>query len=260
MRYNKLFFLIFWLYSVSFWSQSGADTLVAKLPPSTNDDVIAADSLLKQKPTTSNTLYPKAMAPDFKNRYKDKDYDYSTIKPRESLWGRIRRKLDKWLYELLGDFSPRKADDWTIVALRVFAVLIVAGILYFLLQYLVGKDGNFFFGKRNKTIKTEGIVLDEDIHEINFPLRIAELEQAQNFRWAIRYQFLYVLKKLSDKKIIDWNPEKTNRDYINELKDAPLKKHFSDLSHIFDYVWYGEFPIDATRYQQYKTQYNDFSF
>ncbi|MEI7487385.1 MAG: hypothetical protein WCJ72_08235 [Chryseobacterium sp.] len=53
-----------------------------------------------------------------------------------------------------------------------------------------------------------------------------------------------MLKKLSDKKSINWNPEKTNKDYVTELKVPNLKNEFSNLSYIFEYVWYGEFSID----------------
>ena len=81
---------------------------------------------------------------------------------------------------------------------------------------------------------------------------------AGDYRSAVRYQFLFILKKLSDKKLINWNPEKTNKDYAAELKAPHLKNDFSNLSYIFDYVWYGEFSIEEQSYQKFKNKYQAF--
>ena len=98
----------------------------------------------------------------------------------------------------------------------------------------------------------------ENIHEINFPESILGFERSGDYRSAIRYHFLFVLKKLSDKKRINWNPEKTNKDYVRELKADHLQEEFSKLSYIFDYVWYGEFSIDEESYEKFKEQYQSF--
>ena len=122
----------------------------------------------------------------------------------------------------------------------------------------MGKEGNLFFGKKNKKVEINAEELHENIHEINFPESIAKFERQGDFRSAVRYQFLFVLKKLSDKKQISWNPEKTNKDYLMELKAEHLKNEFSGLSYIFDYVWYGEFSIDEQAYLTFKNQYQAF--
>lgn len=122
----------------------------------------------------------------------------------------------------------------------------------------MGKDGNLFFGKKNKKVNINAEELHENIHEINFPESIAKFEREGDYRSAVRYQFLFILKKLSDKKQINWNPEKTNKDYTAELKNIDLKNEFAGLSYIFDYVWYGEFNIDEQNYLKFKSQYQAF--
>ena len=64
-----------------------------------------------------------------------------------------------------------------------------------------------------------------------------------------------VLKKLSDKKQIDWNTEKTNHDYLKELKSESSKTNFAELLYIFEYVWYGEFEINEEAYLQFKKKF-----
>ena len=141
------------------------------------------------------------------------------------------------------------------IILRIFAIALTGFLLYFLLRFLFSREGGFFFRKKNSKVEIEGAVIHENIHEINFPETIAKHERASDFRSAVRYRFLLVLKKLSDRKVIDWTPEKTNKDYIAGIAEPRLKETFTDLVYIFDYVWYGEFPIDELSYKHFKEKF-----
>lgn len=217
-----------------------------------------ADSVLAKNPVSENTLYPKNFKENIKSRYKGEEFDYSTSKPRESFWDKLMRKVLKLIQTIFGDTSLESSAQITTLVIRVFAIALVGFLLYFIVKFLIGKNGNFIFGKRNKKVIINDEELHENIHEINFPESIATFERSKDYRSAVRYQFLFVLKKLSDKKLILWNPEKTNKDYVAELKVPHFKNEFSDLSYIFDYVWYGEFNIDEQSYAKFKEQYQSF--
>jgi hypothetical protein len=175
-----------------------------------------------------------------------------------SFWDRLMAKVFRLLQSIFGETVFTKSGNITGVVIRLFAIVLVGFLVYFIIKYLLGKDGNFLFGKKNKKIDIKDEELHENIHEINFPESILKFEKSGDFRSAIRYQFLFLLKKLSDKKLIVWNPEKTNKDYVSELKAAHVKDEFSKLSYIFDYVWYGEFSIDEDHYLKFKNQYQSF--
>ena len=151
-------------------------------------------------------------------------------------------------------------NKWTEIILRIFLILIAGVVLYFLIKLLFDKEGNFIFSKKNKKVDISATELHENIHEINFPESILGFEKAKDFRSAIRYQFLFVLKKMTDKNIIHWNPEKTNKDYLKELENTSHKKPYRDLALIFDYVWYGEFEINEQEYQKFKNQFQESGF
>ncbi|WP_106916773.1 DUF4129 domain-containing protein [Chryseobacterium aurantiacum] len=221
-------------------------------------NMLRADSVLMKKPVTENTVYPKEFKKNIPSRYKGNEFDYSVSKPRESFWQKLVRKIDRVLQSIFGETVFTKSSEFTVALVRLFAILLVGFLLYFIIKYVLGKDGNFIFGKKNKKLDLNVEELHENIHEINFPESIANFERAGDYRSAVRYQFLFILKKLSDKKLINWNPEKTNKDYVAELKAPNLKNEFSDLSYIFDYVWYGEFNIDEQSYQKFKNQYQAF--
>ena len=122
----------------------------------------------------------------------------------------------------------------------------------------MSKDGNFLFAKRNRKINITSNDIEENIHEINFPESIRKFENEKNYRSAIRYHFLFSLKKMADKNLINWNPEKTNRDYLKELKNENLREDFRRIIYIYDYIWYGEFDAQDSDYQNYKSYFNKF--
>lgn len=254
---SHLFFLIF---SISFFSAQEGQIPVPKILDTlstTKADMLPADSILIKKYQTENAVYPKNFTDKFQEKYRGKDYDYSTLKPHESLWERIRRNIAKIFRKIFGDIDLMTANRYTLNFLRFLGVLAMAVVLYFFIKYLMSKDGNFFFGKKNRKVAIREGEINENIHEINFPEIITKFEVEKDFRSAIRYRFLHVLKRLSDKNKILWMPEKTNQDYAVELKDSTLKRSFLELAYIFDYVWYGEFSITENDYQYYKSKFQN---
>lgn len=220
-----------------------------------SSDYPDADSILTHRDiTTENQIFPKEYAPNYKSKYTTDEFNYSDNKPKKSFWERISDALDRFLKYIFGDFDRLKAGDITNKIIEILSVLSIAVALYFVIRFLMSKNGNWIFGKRNRKIIIDANDIVENIHEIDFPDTIARYEREQDFRSAIRYQFLYMLKKLTDKKLIDWNPEKTNRDYVAEITQSELKTQFKNAAYIFDYVWYGEFSINQKDYEQYKQE------
>ncbi|MCT2562971.1 DUF4129 domain-containing protein [Chryseobacterium herbae] len=234
------------------------DYMVDSLGTGHYRNMLRADSVLILKPVSENILHPKKFKENIQSRYKGNEFDYSVSKPKESFFQKLMRRIDRILQSFFGETVFNNSAKITTVLIRLFAIILVGFLLYFIIKFLLGKDGNLFFGKKNKKIDINAEELHENIHEINFPESIAKFEREGDYRSAVRYQFLFILKKLSDKKQINWNPEKTNKDYVAELKDGNLKSEFSGLSYIFDYVWYGEFSIDEQSYLKFKNQYQAF--
>ena len=223
-----------------------------------NDGFVANDSNLNKIPATNELVFPRKFQEKFQSKYKSAEFDYTTIQPRESLWEKMKKRISELLRSIFGEVDPLKSANYAEIILRIFAIVIIGLVIYFLIKFLLTKDGNFFFGKKNKKLNIADQDLHENIHEINFPNSIDDFERKKDFRSAIRYQFLFVLKKLSDKKIIDWNPEKTNKDYLAELKNSNQRLQFKELVYIFNNVWYGEFDVEDQSYSRFKEKFNSF--
>ena len=216
------------------------------------------DSLLGSMKETDDVIFPKTFPENYKNKYKSEEFDYTATKPKESIWDKIQRAFGELLESIFGKIDSSKPFDFVKNALYFLAIVIIGFVLYFLIKFLISKKGNFFFGKKNKKINIETQELHENIHEINFMDSIKDYERNRDFRYAVRYQFLWILKILADKNIIEWNPKKTNRDYMTEIKEKQLQRKFREAAKIFDYVWYGEFEIDENSYHKMKEKWSVF--
>lgn len=221
-----------------------------------NNNGMSADSLIEKGITTKNEVYPKNITPDFKNKYQGEEYDYSLIKPKKSLSERIQ----EWIDSIFGEIKPLSTNSEIVkTILKILGIFLAGFILYFLLQFFFDKNRRNIFGKRNKKLDIDVEELHENIHEIRFPETILLFETQKDYRSAVRYQFLFLLKKMNAKNLIVWNPEKTNRDYEIEIKEE-LKKQYQRWSSIFEYVWYGEFPIDEKEYNGFKKEFENTPF
>lgn len=163
---------------------------------------------------------------------KDKAFIYNveTIE-QPSLWDRFWA----WFWQKIRDIMSTKEGENT-----VYTVLIIFGVAA--LAFLVFKISrmnktNLFSKGGNGAMKYS--VEEENINTIDFEGEIAKALQNGNYRLAIRMVYLQNLKLLSDKEIIDWQPNKTNYDYAGEIKVPAVKPLFMRLTDIFEYAWYG---------------------
>ena len=217
---------------------------------------ISADSLMRVQSTMLPAKTQRNFVQDFRRKYTSPEFDYSASKPRETLWDRWKRKIaeffDRLFTKQVNDFNDRSETLLHFLAGILFLVLV-----YFLVKYVVSNDGSFIFSRKNRKTKIPAEDLIEDIHAINFPAEIAKFEQNADFRSAVRMRFLQLLKMMDERKIIAWQPEKTNQEYLAELKNSEFKKQFKSLARVYDYVWYGEFPVSEKDYQGYRTNFEN---
>ncbi|MBW7868747.1 MAG: DUF4129 domain-containing protein [Brumimicrobium sp.] len=213
------------------------------------------DSLLNSDYQTVNTVYPQKFKNKFQDKYTSEAFNYNTIKPQKSIWQIWMDKLGEFLDNLFKSSHIDGINNFTLWIFRIFSILLVGVVLYFLIRFLLQKNGNWIFTKKGIGIDPETEDITENIHVINFPTLIGKYEQLEDYRTAVRYWFLYVLKSMTDKDLIEWDPEKTNRDYMQLLLGSKYHRDFQELARIFDYIWYGKREINQADYVNYKSKY-----
>ncbi len=97
--------------------------------------------------------------------------------------------------------------------------------------------------KKSEKVSSEAII-EDDIVAFKPKTAFEQALEAGDYRMAIRYRFLHVLKNINEKELIKWAFEKTNRDYLREFKGHPLFNEFRQLVNTYEMVWYGNTQID----------------
>jgi hypothetical protein len=62
------------------------------------------------------------------------------------------------------------------------------------------------------------------------------------------------LKHLREKKLIDYQFQKTNSDYKSEITQDLIKADFTYLSRLYEFVWYGDFELNVTDFKKVKSR------
>lgn len=144
------------------------------------------------------------------------------------------------------------------ILLYILAGILVVGVIVLIILKIKGIKLKTIFGKK-KLDTPEIDFYTEDVNAMDFNTLIESALKNNNYRLAIRFLYLRNLKKLSDNLIIKWNINKTNYSYKYEISDIELRSKFINTTHIFDYVWYGEFKVDENQYYLIENMMKDFN-
>lgn len=184
----------------------------------------------------------------FKEDYTGSDFDYEPkIKKEKTRWERFKEWLFYWLSRLLSSEGSGGKVTGLVIAVRIVAFLALGLVVYFIARALLNKDGYWIFGKASKKIAVQEID-EQNIHEMDFGKLVDDAARGNNYRLSVRYYYLWLLKKLSDREVIQLHSDKTNSDYRYEIRDKQLRNDFEYLSYVYDHSWYGEFELDAQAY------------
>ncbi len=158
------------------------------------------------------------------------------------------KALQHWFNKLLG----RMFSTTSSVLSNFWNVLLILGIgaavLVIILNLLqVNITALFSDAKTKPNVVYKEIA--EDIRAIDLFKLLEEAIENKDHRSAIRYYYLIILKQLDERKLIKWQQDKTNAQYLRELKDGLVKDKFSKATYIFDNVWYGDVSLMEEKYR-----------
>lgn len=180
----------------------------------------------------------------------DRDYQYGTdAPPPDNPVMRFLAYVWRKIMEFLASESYQNFWQY------VFLAGIAAFVIYLLLKAEVL---GFLFPKRAQSVALAYENVAENIHEIDFNAAVDEAVSRRNYRLAVRLRYLQTLKYLTDAGLIQYKPDKTNRQYVYELAGSPRQDEFERLTRQFEFVWYGDFPVDEARFAAIQAQFRTF--
>ncbi|HSN08585.1 MAG TPA: hypothetical protein VLS85_06085 [Hanamia sp.] len=142
--------------------------------------------------------------------------------------------------------------------LKLFFWALALIFIVFITYKVFFKNG--IFVRREKIIKESDEESLQELNEVSaYDTLIAEAENSEQFNLATRYLFLKTLKNLSDRGLINFTAEKTNKEYLKEMEPNNYFDEFRGLTRNYEYTWYGKFPIDKEEYQILKEEFDSFN-
>ncbi len=145
------------------------------------------------------------------------------------------------------DIGPLEIPAWLFYSLLALFLGLCGYVIYQLL------DGRF--GRTPKEQKSDDRRVElEEIEEERISFRETEslLERAvrnEQYELAVRLQYLSLLKRLHEMKLIVFKKNKVNRAYLFEMDRQALGKAFRKITLDYERNWYGNYPTDRLSYR-----------
>tara|TARA_R110002050_G_scaffold25284_3_gene67424 strand:+ start:2101 stop:2823 length:723 start_codon:yes stop_codon:yes gene_type:complete len=196
---------------------------------------------------TSSVLTMRQLDDNHSKKYIGEEFNYTTkTGESQNLLARFISWVGKGLYRIFGiELSPQLVQ--ALEYLIYFLLVILA--IYLMVKVLINEKFNSIFNKKAKSF--HDINLTEDhIETIDVNNLLCAAIESDDYRLAIRYQFLLTLQKLSKNDIIQWHFDKTNSDYLMEIIQPNIQQGFKKVTYLYDYIWYGEQTIDLNKYEK----------
>jgi len=219
--------------------------------------LVENDSINEIKYDQREDLEPLDFEEETLEEYKEQEeFNYVEEEKAENWW----TKLKRWFFNILDSiwnflFGDIKATGFLGFLFQTIPYLIIGGIIALIVWLFIklnpGKGLNTKNNEQEVYLSEEQeIIENKDIEAL-----IKEAIALGDLRLAVRYYYLLILRELKNKQLISYEQEKTNEDYLKEIKETQIRYPFQRLTHLYDFVWYGNFAINP---KQYKTAETDF--
>ena len=187
--------------------------------------------------------------------YWKKDERFAYIKNLDSLL------KDKQKQDSQHDDKPGKADSFLIwllnsAVIRMLFWAIAIFFVSFILYRLFLSSG--IFNRNSRSLPVDRKLEDEQNRSASdYDKLIQQSRTLGDYRLAVRYLFLKNLVHLADKEFLQLSADKTNYQYVQEIA-IDKKNEFSSLVLTYEYIWYGNFPLNLETYTGIEKRFNSF--
>ncbi|MEZ5047292.1 MAG: hypothetical protein R2831_09915 [Chitinophagaceae bacterium] len=249
-----LVFILFFLLSASFTycqSSIGDTTSINELYEpidGENEDTYNDEAYddIDESSENSNFRLRKISHSSWEKILKDKEFVYSHAKKKIK-----KEKKPSPFWELLGAFLSSSFFKFLLYAIAIF-------VLLFVLFKLFSQTNFSYFFRKKKKESTAYETDYEEVLSIDWDKKIESAIAEKNYKLATRYLYNSTLQKLNEQNIITYHSEKTNWEYCMQLSGTSFEMPFKELTQYFDYVWYGQFHIAVSQFQQIHQKFNTF--
>ncbi|TRX16600.1 DUF4129 domain-containing protein [Flavobacterium franklandianum] len=242
---NKLIIILLFFFYSNVGAQDSLAVAKKEKIVFTKKDILVDSAFVTLKPFSKN----------FKKKYTDAAFIYEFKTPEKNAWDRFKEWLANFFKNIFSFTDSKSAVHFVDILLRTIAILIVLAVIYLIAKAIMNKEGQWIFGRNSDRKIINYDEIEKNLHLVDFEKLIQKSLQSDEKRLTIRYYYLWMLKKMSEKQIIEWDVEKTNSDYLYEIKNEAQKEDFAYLSYLYNNIWYGEFELDENTFTKARTAF-----
>ncbi|HET9056163.1 MAG TPA: DUF4129 domain-containing protein [Chitinophagaceae bacterium] len=129
----------------------------------------------------------------------------------------------------------------------------IAALVFLIYRMFLSNSALFKINRKNMDVFLEEKEKDD---AEDMTARKIRAVQSGNYRMAVRFAYLELLQFLTDKRIIEVRSDKTNYQYVSELKSYSWVDAFAALTLTYEYVWYGKYEIGSEKYNRIDEEFN----
>ncbi|MGQ1785959.1 MULTISPECIES: DUF4129 domain-containing protein [unclassified Saccharicrinis] len=177
-------------------------------------------------------------------------YVYDRYEKPETWWEKFKR----WFWsKILRSGLNGKAFLYVLMGMAVLILLFV------ILKLLGIKISSLFIFTGDSKVQNLSFKQgDDDIYNENLEKVLDVAIKNKAYREAVRVMYLLSLRHLDSSDLIEWKPWKTNKEYYYELKSGEHKKLFKRLVISYEYIWYGQFSVEAEKFGFVRSEFDAF--
>ena len=134
--------------------------------------------------------------------------------------------------------------DWLNNPILKIAVIVGLALL---LIFFIARVIIQYYNPKVEPLNEAGLLeeIEANLLESDVDRFIKQAIADKNFRLATRLYYMKTIKELSLKELVSWKKDKTNFDYIVELRNWSYQDNFKAVTAKYERIWYGEVDVNA---------------
>jgi hypothetical protein len=186
---------------------------------------------------------------------------FDTLAWKKAIEGLNYYELEKELLKSEKILEPKEKDESKSSFVGLFQVILIILVLVILgfLIYQIALQARKRDKKLNDLDEFWQINLnDSKAAEAKIEDKLKDATGNENYIIAIRLNYLLALNELNKNSLVKWKKDKTNSDYVKELRNSQYHSEFRQLTIWFERAWFGRFTPDAQSYEEISYSYRMF--
>lgn len=185
---------------------------------------------------------------DFKVYYNDRQLKYQQGNQPANTF---LRKLLSFIYKVFRPVLENRATP-------ILFYIAVISLTVLLLIWFLSRSIEPVWQQEGPSGAILHTIDEANLIDTDFDILLQQEIKAGNYNNTIRLLFLQTLQKLARTGLIKWENEKTNYDYLHEIKEKMPGSSFNELLYIYEHCWYGNQLIDSSRFPQIHNKFSEF--